>query len=139
MACRYEKYDKPMDKRRVTNGDDPFQDELENMEAQVADLNKVCQLQCDWKSGVHDMHQLQQAPCAGRDTQQTSKALCLLLRTCCLQQAEEIVAEKNRAIAAARNADIRSACSPSPTAAGHRLQCWIGIRASLSGASYPMA
>lgn len=61
---KYEKYDKPMDKRRVTNGDDPFQDELENMEAQVADLNK---------------------------------------------QAEEIVAEKNRAIAAARNADIRKA------------------------------
>lgn len=49
VACRYEKYDKPMDKRRVTNGDDPFQDELDNMEAQEADLNKVCQLQCDWK------------------------------------------------------------------------------------------
>lgn len=31
-----------MDKRRVTNGEDPFLDELDHMEAQVADLNKVC-------------------------------------------------------------------------------------------------
>lgn len=38
---RYEKYDKPMDKRRATNGDDPFQDELDHLEATVEDLNKV--------------------------------------------------------------------------------------------------
>jgi hypothetical protein len=30
-----------MDKRRVTNGDDPFADELDQLEAQIADLMKV--------------------------------------------------------------------------------------------------
>lgn len=30
-----------MDKRRATNGDDPFQDELEHLQAQIEDLNKV--------------------------------------------------------------------------------------------------
>lgn len=39
--CRYEKYDKPMDKRRETKGDDPFTEEYEVMDAQIADLNKV--------------------------------------------------------------------------------------------------
>lgn len=41
VAARYDKYDKPMDKRRVTNGEDPFLDEMDHMEAQVEDLNKV--------------------------------------------------------------------------------------------------
>eukprot|EP00775_Hariotina_reticulata_P005702 gene5702-5941_t len=61
---KYEKYDKPMDKRRETKGDDPFTEEYEVMEAQIADLNK---------------------------------------------QADEISQEKNRAIVATRNADIRKA------------------------------
>lgn len=30
-----------MDKRRITNGEDPFLDELDHMESQIADLNKV--------------------------------------------------------------------------------------------------
>lgn len=30
-----------MDKRRVTNGEDPFLDELDHMESQIADLNRV--------------------------------------------------------------------------------------------------
>jgi hypothetical protein len=38
---RYEKFDKPMGKRRETRGDDPFSDELEALQAQVADLVKV--------------------------------------------------------------------------------------------------
>jgi hypothetical protein len=41
VSVRYEKYDKPMDKRRVTNGEDPFLDELDHLEATVEDLNKV--------------------------------------------------------------------------------------------------
>lgn len=41
IAGRYGQYDKPMDKRRITNGEDPFLDELDHMESQIADLNKV--------------------------------------------------------------------------------------------------
>ncbi len=38
---RYEKYDKPMGKRRETSGEDPFQDEYETVEAIVEDLMRV--------------------------------------------------------------------------------------------------
>jgi hypothetical protein len=33
-----------MNKRRTTGGDDPFQDEYENIEAQIEDLNTVSSL-----------------------------------------------------------------------------------------------
>eukprot|EP00879_Flechtneria_rotunda_P007473 GHRR01007839.1.p1 GENE.GHRR01007839.1~~GHRR01007839.1.p1 ORF type:complete len:246 (+),score=91.72 GHRR01007839.1:198-935(+) len=64
LLKKYEKYDKPMEKRRQTKGDDPFTEEMEMLQAQIDDLNK---------------------------------------------QAEETATEKNRAIVATRNADIRKA------------------------------
>ncbi|KIZ06618.1 Syntaxin-72 [Monoraphidium neglectum] len=59
---KYAQYDKPMDKRRETKGEDPFNDEYDMIDTQIDEL---------------------------------------------MRQAEEISEEPNRAIVAARNAEIR--------------------------------
>ncbi|KAI8464827.1 MAG: Qc-snare protein, SYP7-family [Monoraphidium minutum] len=61
---KYSQYDTPMDTRRETKGDDPFNDEYDALDAQVEVL---------------------------------------------MRQAEEIAEEQNRAVVAARNAEIRKA------------------------------
>jgi hypothetical protein len=127
-----------MDKRRVTNGDDPFADELDHLEAQIADLMKVLsmprplqlQLECAIYSKTVDKPAymylsvptgccaayLQLSHCcwvqhAGESChhQTATHGHMSDYPPCdlCLQQAEEVAVEKNRAIAAARNADIR--------------------------------
>lgn len=40
-CCRYEKYDKPMGKRRESRGGDPYSEEYDNLQAEIDDLHKV--------------------------------------------------------------------------------------------------
>lgn len=42
VCPRYEQYDKPMNKRRETKTDDPFEDEFDTIEYTITDLNQVC-------------------------------------------------------------------------------------------------
>ncbi len=56
--ARYEKYDAPMNKRRGTKGDDPFEEEYELLEATIDDLNKVTRFgvsQHDFFQGPHPL------------------------------------------------------------------------------------
>lgn len=111
QTCRYSKYDAPMDKRRQTKGDDAFGEELDALEAQVADLTKVRGWL--WRCSRHAAGYVATlCVCAGlsRMTGPPGRLSWSRVAAPCAQQAEENTSEKNRAIVAARNADIR--CGP---------------------------
>jgi hypothetical protein len=112
---RYAKYDAPLQKQHESKSDDPFIDEYDILNAQVEALAKV-------RGTLHSLARAwrrappkrQQGPSAlsslvppapsrhwPRDAAKMATSPCLL------QQAAENAEEPNRAIVAARNAEIR--------------------------------